>query len=331
MLRYRVVIVAFCLLSFLCGKAEGGRLNLFHQDLRGEHLSVVFDFIERYFYEIDSLAHAGHDITRKMKDDKVIIVNGFLETVRKVSPSNPFSLTRIDDRAYSIEWKDSTMTKSLLTVMFPVSFELILGKPRYKLERTLKAQLQKQSDFFVVDTLFGNIELELLDDGCFRRVPLQFSDITSVSDAIYYHREDTLAAPVPVFDDRHRWYSAANLLQGIISDCNDYRLHVIQSVYEFDTLEYTVSLSQWLNYCRSMQAVVYIGLEEEREDGVKLLLLAYSHSLGFEHLLSVVVPWNFIEKKNTVLKAILHAYIPKNNVNTMYQENKLKNKKRKTT
>lgn len=331
MMRYRIIAFTFCLLSFLYGKAENGCLNLFHQDLKKEHLAVVYDFIERYFYEIDSLANAGHDIFCKMKDDKVIIVDGTLDAMRKISPSNPFSLTRIDDKAYSIEWQDSTEAKNLLTVMFPVSLELIYGQPRYKLERTLKAQLQEQPDSFVVDTLSENIELELLDDSCFRRVPLQFSDITSVSDAVYYYKEDTTSVPVPIFDDLHRWYSAVNLFQGIISDCNDYRLHVIQSVFEFDTLEYTVSLSQWLNYCRSLQAVVYIGLEEEREDGVKLLLLAYSHNLGFNHLLSVLVPWNFIEKKDTVLKAILHAYIPKNNVKTMYQENEYRNKKRKTT
>lgn len=330
MLKYKIImLLAFCLLSSLPGKAEGGRLNLFHQDIREERLAMVYNFIERYFYEIDSLAHARYDIIRKMKDDKVIIVDGSQETVRKISPSNPFSLTCIEDKVYCIEWKDSTQTKNLLTVMFPVSFELILGQPRYKLERTLETQLREQPDTFVVDTLSGNIGLEPLDDGCFRRIPLQFSDITAVSDAAYYHRKDTASTPVPIFDDRHRWYSAANLLQGIVSDCNDYKLHVLQSVFEFDTLEYTVSLSQWLNYCRSLHAVVYIGLEEEREDGVKLLLLAYSPCLGFEHLLSVVIPWNFIEKKDTVIKARLHAYIPKNFVSTMYQENDFKNKNKK--
>lgn len=330
MLRYRIVIVTLFLLSSFYGKAEDGRLDLFRHDMREMYPSVIYDFMERYFFEMDSLAHAGQDVIRKMKDDKVIFVEGSLETMRKISHSNPFTVTRIEDKAYSVTWTDSTQTRNLLTVMFPVSFELILGQPRHKLERTLEKQLREQPATYMPDVLSEDIDLELLDDSCFRRIPVQFSDIASVNDAVYFFRKNMASVPVPVFDDRYRWYSAVNLLQGIISGCDDYRLHILQSVFEFDTLEYTVSLPQWLNYCRSQHMVVHIGLEEEREDGLKLLLLAYSRSLGFEHLLSVVIPWNFIEKKDAVLKARLHAYIPKNNVKTMYQENYSKQRTKKT-
>lgn len=291
---------------------------------------MVYDFVERYFYEIDSLANTGHDIIRRMKDDKVIFVDGALSAVHEIGPSNPFSITRIDDKAYSITWTDSTQTKKLLTIMFPASFELILGKPRYKLERTMKAQLSEQPTTFEAEVLPDGVEFEPTDDGCLKRIPVQVSDIESISDAVYCMRDTGTSVTRLVFDDRYRWYSASNLFQGFVPGCDNYRLHVLQSVFEFDTLEYTVSLSQWLNYCRSLGAVVYIGLQEEREDGLLLLLLAHSQNLGFEHMLSVVVPWNFVGKKDAVLKARLHAYIPKNNVKTMYQENfpNSKNKKK---
>lgn len=321
--------MALCLLSSLYGLAEGRRLHLFHQDMKEKSLTMVYDFVERYFYEIDSLANAGHDIMRRMKDDKVIFIDGSLSTVYKIGPYNPYSISRIEDKAYSITWTDSTQTEKLLTIMFPASFELIYGQPRYKLERTIKAQLSEQPTTFEAEALSDGLEFEPTDDGCLKRVPVKISDIESVSDAVYCMKNANTSDPVPVFDDKHRWYSASNLFQGIVSGCDDYRLHVLQSVFEFETLEYTVSLSQWLNYCRSLDAVVYIGLQEEREDGLILLLLAQSQSLGFEHMLSVVVPWNFVGKKDAVLKARLHAYIPKNNVKTMYQENYSKTKKKK--
>jgi hypothetical protein len=109
-------------------------------------------------------------------------------------------------------------------------------------------------------------------------------------------------------------------MQGLIDGINDYRLYIEQSAYEFDVLKYTVSLSQWLNYCRDMRVSVYIGLEEEREDGLMILILAQSNDLGFKHMLSMILPWNFVEKRDAILKAKLYAYIPTHNVKTYYQE-----------
>ena len=69
-----------------------------------------------------------------------------------------------------------------------------------------------------------------------------------------------------------------------------------------------------------MHATVYLGVEEEREDGIKVLLLVHSHDLGFHHMLSIVLPWNLVEKPNAVLKAKLNAYIPTHNIMSIYQE-----------
>ena len=182
----------------------------------------------------------------------------------------------------------------------------------------MEKQLKAMPLSFTPDSLM-NIIVKLLADSVFQSHPVTIYEIGSISDATYY---SCLDSPIlqPIFDSNQKWYSSVNLMQGLIADIDDYQLYIEQSVYEFDTLKYTISLSQWLNYCRDMRASVYIGLEEEREDGLMILLLAQSNDLGFKHMLSMILPWNFVEKRNAILKAKLYAYIPTHNVKTYYQE-----------
>lgn len=72
----------------------------------------------------------------------------------------------------------------------------------------------------------------------------------------------------------------------------------------------------------------YVAVEEERKDGLKLLLIAQCRDLGFNHMLSIIVPWNFVDNRKSVLKAQLNAYIPTNNVKDLYQQYKQKPKKK---
>ena len=218
---------------------------------------------------------------------------------------------------FNAVWRDSTGVV-LLDMVFPASYELILGAPKNKIERTMEKQLKAMPLSFTPDSL-EDMEVKMLADSVFQSHPVTIYEIESISDATYYSRPDRTILQ-PIFDSNQKWYSSVNLMQGLITDIDDYQLYIEQSVYEFDILKYTISLSQWLNYCRGMRASIYIGLEEEREDGLMILLLAQSNDLGFKHMLSMILPWNFVEKRNAILKAKLYAYIPTHNVKTYYQE-----------
>ena len=53
---------------------------------------------------------------------------------------------------------------------------------------------------------------------------------------------------------------------------------------------------------------------------VKALIIAQSPDLGFNHVLSVIIPEDFIASKNSVLKATMNAYVPTQNVKDLYQQ-----------
>lgn len=317
MFRNRTIMAVFLLLSFLLGKAEGGRFRLFSDEMKTAYPSVVYDFLETYLYRLDSLHRKGGLDHPSMMLDKVLFLKGESSVARQITPQTSFSITKMEDKMFNAVWKDSTGV-TLLDMVFPASYELILGAPKNKIERTMEKQLKAMPLLFTPDSLV-DMEVKILVDSVFQSYPVTIYEIESINDATYYSRLDSVTLQ-PIFDSEQKWYSSVNLMQGLIDGINDYRLYIEQSAYEFDILKYTISLSQWLNYCREMRASVYIGLEEEREDGLMILILAQSNDLGFKHMLSMVLPWNFVEKRDAILKAKLYAYIPTHNVKTYYQE-----------
>ena len=317
MFRSRTIMAVFFLLFFLFGKAEGGRFHLFSEEVKTVYPSAVYSFLETYLFRLDSLHRNGNMSHPSMMQDKVLFLKGESSVASHITPQTSFSITKMEDKMFNAVWKDSTGVV-LLDMVFPASYELILGASKNKIERTMEKQLKAMPLSFTPDSLV-DMEVKMLADCVFQSQPVTIYEIESISDATYYSRLDSTMLQ-PIFDSNQKWYSSVNLMQGLITDINKYQLYIEQSVYEFDTLKYTISLSQWLNYCREMRTSVYIGQEEEREDGLMILLLAQSNDLGFKHMLSMILPWNFIEKRNAILKAKLYAYIPTHNVKTYYQE-----------
>lgn len=314
----RILIFMSFLQLCLSGKAGDGRFHLFSDETKTAYPSAVYDFLERYLYEIDSLQTANPVIFERLNSDKVIFKKGNAGVARDISPDTPCTVRLVGDKFYESIWYDFSGNE-VLHIVFPVNYELILGMSKNKIEKTMKSRLLSMPKSFVVDKS-GNLNLVEYENGVFVPANSSFLDIESLNTNVYYSKTDGVDEERPIFDSLRLAYSAANLLQGFISDCGSYRLNIYQNLYDFKHEEYTISLSQWLNYCREMHAVVYAGVEEEREDGIKMLLLVHSRDLGFRHMLSVILPWNFVDKPNATLKARLYAFIPIHNVTAIYHE-----------
>lgn len=150
-------------------------------------------------------------------------------------------------------------------------------------------------------------------------VPVSNYYVETLNTAAYF-REDASGQIVPTFSDEDKWHSAANLLLGYVKDVDDYSLYVEQNLYGFKKEQYRVTLKQWLSYCQAMKLETYFAIEEERTDGFKALLIAHSEDLGFNHMLSLIIPDDFVTNRKAVLKATFNAYIPTQNVKDLYQK-----------
>ena len=304
--------------------SQAQRYSLFPPEVKTDFPSVVYDFLETYLYEIDSLQRKGKIIDQRLRDDKVMFFRGGVASARQITPAMPFEVKRAENKFYEVSWSDS-IGNAILDVAFPMQYELLLGKPKAEIEKDFKTELSKERKF--THSTIGYENLIRTEDGCLMTNPSANYYVESINTATYYIVSEN-GDTIPTFKDTDKWHSAANLFHGIISHVSDYTLYIEQNLYGFKKTQYTVTLEQWLAYCQAMKLKTYFAVEEEREDGLKALLIAQSPDLGFNHMLSIIIPDNFITNCKSIFKATLNAYIPTQNVKDLYKQYVEKTKKR---
>lgn len=314
------------MISFVClgsnAQTDKGSLALFPDSIKIGSAGVVYTFLERYLYQA-SKSSRGYDFYQNMADDKVILREGSFDNIPKLKSNVQFSIERFEDKGYGVEWKD-TLNRTLLSLLFPIKYELLLGKTKAEIEQTMSMQLKACADTF--DVVKPDTAIKAIEGGVFCSASVSHYYVKSVNTSRYYVLADGVAEPL--YSSKWKAYSAANLFHGLINDISDYQFYIHQNLYDYKEQNYTIKLAQWLNYCRDNNLVVYFGIEEEREDGIKALLIALNQDLNYNHMLSIIIPDTFVKKKNTILKATLNAYIPTDNIKNLYQEYTKKKKKK---
>lgn len=312
-----------------CTTLSSQGLKLFSPEMKAlvpKPQAVVMDFAERYLLELSQQSPSS--ATRLMKDDKVMFLDGSLSDLSKICDTVPCTIGLQEmffdgalRRYYEVAWKSAETNSPILTVAFPAQYDLLLGLN--KDEATLKfkdfikaAKPRKVSEC-------EHLEMAALNDTVFK-CQGDTLILESLTDALYYAKSGNNF--VPIFNVNQLAFSTANLFHGVIVG-RDYRMHVEQSTYGMKTIEYDISLDKWLDYCSEWELKVYFAVEEEREDGLKALIIVQSKELGFNHLLSVIVPDRMPIDSGVVLKAQITPFIPIHNVKDLYQTESINHKK----
>jgi len=309
----KIAVVLLGLFAFM-QSSQAQRYYLFAPEVKSAYPSIVYDFLESYLYEIDSLQRRGAYIDQKLRDDKVFFIKGTPHDTRRISSTMAFEIKRTDNKFYEVLWTDS-LGQIVLDLAFPMQYELLLGKPKVEMEKDFKATLLAYSNYSPTTCLSEDMILQ--EDSCLMSNPVSNYYVESLNTATYYNNKEGLR---PTFSNTDKWHSATNLFHGCIDCIDDYVLYIEQNLYGFKKISYSIPLFQWLAYCQSMKLNTYFAIEEEREDGMKALLIAQSSDLGFNHMMSLIIPDCFVDKRNTVIKATLNAYIPTQNVKDLYQQ-----------
>lgn len=306
----RFVISSMLLLS--CTAVSAQLFSMEVREAAEKQQQVVLDFLERYF--VDLLTQKETTIERKMMDDKVYFRKGGIKDLRHINDTVPFAMNLLD-RYYEVKWMQAD--EPFVTLVFPAQYDLILGLNQEHAQQQLKEAILAAPPREQKPQPRGTGKL--LADGVFQLMTDTFQ-LASLTDATYYYNKEE-----PVFDTNHPDYVAANLFAGLLPA--DYRMYVEQSVYGLQTISYTLTLSQWLNYCAEWGLKVYFAIEEQREDGLLAIVIAQCKELGFNHLLSVTIPDKFVSDKNAVLKVRMTPYIPTHNLKNLYQQQSLNRRK----
>ena len=306
-----------CLLMAYATSFSAQNVKFFSSEQRqaaGKLQTIVMDFLERY-----AAQHQGLDaitLKTRLADDKVFFRRGSIADLSQVNDTMPFSIN-LNDRYYEVGWvKDQ---RPFVTIAFPAQYDLLLGMKQDEAQQRFKE--------FLTDSLQrkGKPEMPhscaLTKDSVLKYQSERF-ELEDMTNAVYYHLDDSL----PVYDKAHLEYAAANLLLGHIADTH-HRLYIEQSVYGMKSINYFITLEEWLNYCAAWNLKLFFGIEEHRQDGIIAIVIAQSRELGFNHLMSVVIPDKFTADRNCILKARLTPYIPIHNVKELFSKESKNRKK----
>lgn len=292
--------------------------KLFTPEQKALYTSNVYDFLERYFLELYTWNEPS-SIEQKLKDDKVMFTLGSFADVKRITPESTFTISRMEDKLYEVTWSNNT--KPFLSIAFVIQYEILLGMTQEEAARTMYDKIicaQKYDKANMPDSLVpvkGNI---------YSTQPVKSYQIETLNDAIYYTKE---AGDYKLIENsEHLNYLVTNALQ--MPTVLNNPIAVEQSVYGFKKLTYTVTLQQWINYCYEAKLNTYAAIEEEYDDALKVLVVAESKDLGYNHLLSFMVPRNFTVKPSAEIKCKMSAFIPIHNVKNLYQQYVNKPKKK---
>lgn len=286
-------------------------LFLFAIPSRGEETfdcqQVIYNFLVRYVNDLRIGTVDNISPEQKMKSDKVMTIYGNYRLLPESWEELDLSVLYYENRGYEAVWK--LRRDTLWHIIFPNSYELILGKTRYELEIMLRDD--------IMNTL---TEYEYVNDSV-SIMPISDSIYVSQKNKVYlskkmsttaYYKFNTEGRLELLRDVFYPKQLAINLCQFPLF--RDLLLSITQNIYD-STRSYTLPLAKWLSYCQQQECVIYVGVETEGKELLKMLVICENKSLGYNHMLSVLFP---IRDGSLIIcnpiNVSLTAYIPTYNI-----------------
>ena len=276
-------------------------LRLFGEGTRNIDNTPVFDFLERYFLQL-KYPPTVKTAQKIISDDQFHFIKGSLKTVDDIRPTDGFGFN-YDKRQYTATWDRDG--QPLLSVSFPVEYELISGENKIEAENNLLADIKR--------TEIKDIAQKKPSD------PHYINE--NFSNRLYYQKGELVSSV------RHPAETASNMLLSLKAKGN-YDLKVTQVSYGFKKTVFYVPLRQWIAFCQNSGCTLYVGIEDISEKGqISAVVLAVNEAENYNHVLTVTIPQETIHDKKGSLEARLYPYVPTHNVKGLFAEFRKSNPK----
>ena len=122
-------------------------LQLFNEDVRRLDRSPIFDFLERYFLQLN-YPPVSTTTNNMVRDDQFRFLRGSLATVSEIKPKDSFGYS-LEQNTYTATWKRND--RDILQVSFPAEYELISGENKKEAEENIAADILQTEA--VIDTV----------------------------------------------------------------------------------------------------------------------------------------------------------------------------------
>lgn len=278
-------------------------LQLFSPKMRSLGQSPIFDFLERYFLQL-KYPPTIKSASNMLRDDQFRFLKGTIATIDEIRPADDFSFSN-DNHRYTATWnRDGS---ALLSVSFPVEYELISGENKIEAEDNLLSAIQKTKASHHSPLTTIPSESTYIDDSFSNRLYFQKGKLISSID----HPAETLA----------------NLMLSTQAR-GQYEINVTQISYGFQKKVFQVPLRQWIAFCQNSGCQLYFGIENMDEQGdISAVVLAVNQAENYNHVMTISINTEMIDAQKGTIEARLYPYVPTHNVLNMFANYRKSNPK----
>lgn len=267
----------------------------------------IFDFVERYLLELDLMLD-GRKPQERLKWDKITLVKGNVDMLRRINTNTPVSIEEIPRRMFRLTW---LIGKDELSITFPADCQLNRGADIIELENLAEKDIQRIMPF---------TKDELIQDWASLQ-PKQLQGIYVIEDGYFISemvRGDILLIKKNgVFELLCDKGNPVNTVSNIMVTGMFER--IIPTTMQFkkyghvtDTLE--VSLQQFISFCKEEGCKMYYGVEKINKDEIIGSIFAFNEKLGYNHILYVKFPLGILTGEEKTCRSTAHMYIPLHNM-----------------
>lgn len=284
--------------------------KLFTQDVRKSNPLPVYDFLERYFLELDLLRDM--DKSMRLAIDKVQLSNKNLSIIHTFDGSETLNIDILSLKKYQVVWSKDGL--NILTVTFDMDYQLLSGCNSVEAEQKLIRELQRHQ-------FEGQQELavdfpEANQSNSFWQVNDGTYILEEIRHTLYYHKNENGRWKL-VCDAGHPVWSTFNLMLSRDMD-NDCNLDLIVDLYGYKEKEMMVSLRKWIDFCCMQGCKSYLGIKTNQESKITGTVFMVNEKMGYNHMLTIEVCKDVFASRKGNIRSRLYAYIPLHNVSDDY-------------
>lgn len=276
---------------------------------------ALFDFLERYFLELD-LHLDGKTTQQRMDVDRVVVKEGSVSMMTRVKETDPLSINYTPRRLYTVTWQVGGRP---LTLSFPTDCQLMMGCNAIELENIFSRDVQRMPqcvDMGEALAPWAQVHEESSDQLKQKNYGSYLSHL--IGSRIYLRMHDS------------QWQPDINPHSPVRSVCTlmltgyspqQLPLDLVIDRYGYRHEKLHVTLQQLLAYFRSEDSRVYIGIKEKTNNQLTGTLFVLNEKLGYNHVIPFTFPLSLLSGDiSAPLTAKVYAYIPLQNVTEKFFE-----------
>lgn len=285
--------------------------RLFPSEFRKSNPSPVYDFLERYFLELDLLKDI--DKSMRLALDKVQLNVNTPEIIHALDGTEKLQVDMLSLKRYQVSW--SKNGRNILTVDFDMDYQLLSGCNAIEAERKLIRELRRYSQQEIYELPVNLPETDVTDND-FWQVDEGSYILDEIRHTLYYERKEKKEWSL-VFDVSRPIWSTFNLMLSTNIDhhCN---LMMMVDLYGYRQKELTVPLKKWIAFCYEQGCKAYVGIKNYQDKMITGTVFMVNEKMGYNHMLTIELDKDIITHRKGNIRSRLYAYIPLHNVSDDY-------------